>query len=51
MEIKIIKARDPEKLEKTVNDFLEFCPNVKNVSISVGAFPTYAEFYAVVLYE
>lgn len=49
MEVKIIKAKTPESLEIEVNKYLEFSKEVKSINMVVGAFPNYAEFYAIIL--
>ena len=49
MEVKIIKASTPELLELEVNKYLEFSKKVKSINMTVGAFPGYAEFYAIIL--
>lgn len=51
MEVKIIKANDPVGLQEEVNAFLKFAPPVHSVNMAVGAYPGYAEFYAIILFE
>jgi hypothetical protein len=50
MKIKFFTSNAPESLEKAVNNFIE-TKKIISINFSVGAFPTYAEFYAMVLYE
>lgn len=51
MKTKIITALTHESLESAVNDFLEFCPNVKDVNLTVGVGPNGPQFFALILFE
>ncbi len=51
MQVKIIKQGSPEKLESEVNLFLEKIQNLISIEFNVGAFPGYAEFYAMIIFD
>lgn len=50
MKVKILMAKEPEALEKLVNEFIA-SKQVFSVSFEIGAFPGFAEFYAMITYH
>lgn len=51
MKVKIITANSPSELENLVNYFIESNNKIISISYAIGAFPSRAEFSALILFE